>query len=296
MCCRCCVVWCQFIATFSFTDCTDIGNNCNWKVTTEITLVSKLLNPAIYLSYIICWFHWLKIAERIKCSSHKLLPSNLHICITSSVISMLQAALALSSACVVHLQHHRYEWPIVPFDELHLVCITSSMLLHHPCLSVPDSSPLPTTLTSSSWFTSFIMHSFIPSIKLLFHKWRVHPSSHLDTIDMGQKWDGVDVPFFLEVAGSPSNTKSPEPTPTFIPSGILVYRAAWPQRTMAENWGLCPFMGGELGPHLTQCRVGRRLPAYQAASWSMQPFGHNTRGPKIGGSGPFWGGEDWVPI
>jgi len=32
----------------------------------------------------------------------------------------------------------------------------------------------------------------------------------------------------------------------------------------------------ELGPHLTQCRLGRGLPPYQVAPWSIQPFGHNT--------------------
>jgi len=30
-------------------------------------------------------------------------------------------------------------------------------------------------------------------------------------------------------------------------------------------------------PHLTHCRLGRGLPLYQVASWSMQPFGHNRR-------------------
>ena len=39
--------------------------------------------------------------------------------------------------------------------------------------------------------------------------------------------------------------------------------------------GLCPFWG-ELSPHLTQCGLGRGLPPYQVASWSIQPFGHNT--------------------
>ena len=34
--------------------------------------------------------------------------------------------------------------------------------------------------------------------------------------------------------------------------------------------------GAELGPHLTQCRLGRGLPPYQVASWFIQPFGHNT--------------------
>ena len=39
--------------------------------------------------------------------------------------------------------------------------------------------------------------------------------------------------------------------------------------------GLCPLFG-ELGPHLTQCRLGRGLPPCQVSSWSVQPFGHNT--------------------
>jgi len=39
---------------------------------------------------------------------------------------------------------------------------------------------------------------------------------------------------------------------------------------------MCPFRGArELGPHLTQCGLGRGLPPYQVTSWSMQPFGHN---------------------
>ena len=29
---------------------------------------------------------------------------------------------------------------------------------------------------------------------------------------------------------------------------------------------------GELGPHLTQCRLGRGIPPYQVASWSIQPI------------------------
>jgi len=53
-----------------------------------------------------------------------------------------------------------------------------------------------------------------------------------------------------------------------------------------------PFLGGqgELGPHLTQCRLSWSLPAYKVASWSIQPFGHNRHGPKIGGCcAPFCG-------
>ena len=37
-----------------------------------------------------------------------------------------------------------------------------------------------------------------------------------------------------------------------------------------------PRGGREMGPHLTQCRLGRGLPKYQVASWSIQPFAHNT--------------------
>ena len=50
-------------------------------------------------------------------------------------------------------------------------------------------------------------------------------------------------PFWGGGVGSPSNTKSLGPRPTSIPSGILIHAAIWPQRTWAENVGLCPFGG-----------------------------------------------------
>jgi len=150
-------------------------------------------------------------------------------------------------------------------------------------------------------------------------------------------------------AGSPSNTKSPGPRPTSIPSGVLVHPAVCPQRTLAENCeegGCAPLGEGELGPHLTQCRLGwaylrtkwypdqyshlatidmgqklggcaprkgtalsweklgphvtqcrlgPALPPYQVASRSIQPFGHNRHGSKIGGSAPFLR-RGWVRI
>jgi len=40
----------------------------------------------------------------------------------------------------------------------------------------------------------------------------------------------------------------------------------------AENWGLCPFGGGDLGHHRTQCGNGRGLPARQILSGSVQPL------------------------
>jgi len=68
---------------------------------------------------------------------------------------------------------------------------------------------------------------------------------------MGRKVGGG----YLGGAGSPSNIKSPGPRPTSIPRGMLVDPTVWPQRTFAENWGLCPLGEGELGPRLTQCRL-----------------------------------------
>ena len=50
---------------------------------------------------------------------------------------------------------------------------------------------------------------------------------------------------------------------------------------MGRKFGVCPLFVGGLGLHLTQCRLGRCLPPYQVASWSIQPFGHSRHGPKI---------------
>ena len=45
----------------------------------------------------------------------------------------------------------------------------------------------------------------------------------------------------------------------------------------------------ELGLRLLQCGLGRGLLPYQAASSSIQPFGHIRHGPKLGGVGvPFY--------
>jgi len=55
---------------------------------------------------------------------------------------------------------------------------------------------------------------------------------------------GGSAPFCEGGAGSPSNTKSPGPRPTSIPSGILIHPAIWLQQIWAENWGLCRFGEG----------------------------------------------------
>jgi len=57
--------------------------------------------------------------------------------------------------------------------------------------------------------------------------------------------------------------------------------------------GLCP-VGSLLGSHVTQRGLGRGLPFYQVASWSIQPFGHNRHWPKCGGCARW--GWSWVRI
>ena len=57
------------------------------------------------------------------------------------------------------------------------------------------------------------------------------------------------------------------------------------RRPKRRGGPLCPFCR-DLGPRLIQCGLGRGLLPYQVASSSIQPFGHNRHGPKIG-----WG---WV--
>jgi len=63
----------------------------------------------------------------------------------------------------------------------------------------------------------------------------------------------------------------------------------------SRNLGGCAPWGA-LGPHLTQCCPGQGLPSYQVQFWSIQQFGHNKHGPKIGGLCPlFWGGGAGSP-
>ena len=46
-------------------------------------------------------------------------------------------------------------------------------------------------------------------------------------------------PFWVG-AWSPSNTKSPGPSPSSVSSGILIHAAIWPQQIWAENLGALP--------------------------------------------------------
>jgi len=104
----------------------------------------------------------------------------------------------------------------------------------------------------------------------VFFRWRLHPSSRLATIDMNRKLDAC--PFLGELRPRLATIDMGQKVgrgcalffwggswvhiehkvaraegPTSIPSGILVHQAVWPQRTLAENWGLCLFSGGGAG-------------------------------------------------
>jgi len=105
-----------------------------------------------------------------------------------------------------------------------------------------------------------------------YTKWHLDPCSHLAILHGPKLWGSVPPPLFegeYVRAGCPSNTMSPGPRSTSVPSGILIDPAVWPQQTWAENWGLCPFWGEELGPHLTQYGRGRGLSPCRVRSFIM---------------------------
>jgi len=105
-----------------------------------------------------------------------------------------------------------------------------------------------------------------------------------------ENWEALP-PILGRGAGSPSSTMWPGPRPTSMPSAILIQPDVWPQQTCSKNWGFCPLLGEGAGsPSNTKSPgLGRGLPPYQMASQSIQPFGHNRYGPKIGGCA-LWGG------
>ena len=58
---------------------------------------------------------------------------------------------------------------------------------------------------------------------------------------------GAPPPFWGGRAGSPSNTMSPGPRPSSIPSDILIHAAIWPQQIWIENWEAVPLWGRGAG-------------------------------------------------
>jgi len=93
-------------------------------------------------------------------------------------------------------------------------------------------------------------------------------------------------PLCGEGAGSPSN------------------KIPWDEAYLHTKWHLghnrnAPKIGegapppfGERAGSPSNIKSPRQRPtSYQVASWSMQPFGRNSYGPKIGGAVPLWEGE-----
>ena len=80
---------------------------------------------------------------------------------------------------------------------------------------------------------------------------------------------------------------SPWPTPTTIPSTILIHSARWSQLTCAEKRGAVVPFWEDCVP-IYHYVAGAE--AYQVTSRSIQPFVHNRHKPKIGGCcAPFCG-------
>jgi len=53
----------------------------------------------------------------------------------------------------------------------------------------------------------------------------------------------------------------------------LIHAAIWLQQILAENWELCTFGEGELGPHLTHVALAR-AEAYLHAKFHVDPSNH----------------------
>ena len=88
----------------------------------------------------------------------------------------------------------------------------------------------------------------------------------LATTDMGRK-RGPRSPFLARGTWVPSNTMSLGLGPTCLPSGILIDQDMWSQH--GRKLGrLCPFRGGDQGPHLTQCGLAV---VYFRTMWRLHP-------------------------
>jgi len=110
----------------------------------------------------------------------------------------------------------------------------------------------------------------------------IHPA-----ISPQQAWTENGGLCHLGGAGSPSNTIWPGPGPIPTPSGNPSTWMATTDMHQKLEQGCAPW--GELGPHLTRCRLGRSIRPYCVAFCSIQPFGHNIHGRKMGGYAPLAG-------
>jgi len=153
-----------------------------------------------------------------------------------------------------------------------------------------------------------------PSPRSTSVKWHLDPSSRLATIDIGRKVGGTVHPFKRELDPHLTHSRlGRRLSPYQVPSGILIYSDVWSQQTWAENWGctplgwvgsmghepkigelLCPFLGGCMGPHVTQCGLGRGLPR---TKWHLDQRSHFAaiHGPKLGAVSHFVAERDSHP-
>jgi len=76
--------------------------------------------------------------------------------------------------------------------------------------------------------------------------------------------------FGYGIAGSPSNTKSPELMPGSIPSGILIHASIWPQQIWAENWVMVVPLWGR-GSWIPIYHNVARAEAYLQAKFHLDP-------------------------
>ena len=97
-------------------------------------------------------------------------------------------------------------------------------------------------------------------------KCHLDPSSRLATIDMGRKV-GL-FPFLGRRAGFPSNTMSLGSRPIFLPSGILIHRAIWPQQIWPKIGSCAPFGEWDLVPILHNVA---RAETYLRAKFHLDP-------------------------
>jgi len=82
----------------------------------------------------------------------------------------------------------------------------------------------------------------------------------------------------------------PGPRPTFVPSGILIHPAIWPQLTWAKKWGLCAFLGGGSWVPINTISPGPKPSS--VPKWQFDPSSHlatTDKGGKFPGCAPFWG-------
>jgi len=112
----------------------------------------------------------------------------------------------------------------------------------------------------------------------------------LATIGMGQKWGAV--PLLGGGAGF-HVTMRHVPRRTFLPSGVLIHPAIWPQQTWADFvfWGegAVPLAGA--AGFASNTMLPR--PTYHRTKWHLDPCSRLATidmGRKMGALSPFWEG------